>query len=182
MGHAKSTIVLCEDESHWLFVYRWLLERGVHRGEIRRIDLPAGRRAGTQHVLSSYSGEVREYRRRANNVQSRRLIVVIDADTSTVAARSAALDAELVKAGLPARGATERICFLIPRRNLETWLHVFHGNAANEEDDYKSLYDGDLKAEACSKGARAFEQWLQRPAAANDLPSLAASRPEVGRV
>jgi hypothetical protein len=80
----KSTIVLCEDETHWLFVYRWLLARGLLPNEVLLVPLPAGRGAGFHHVLSSYAQEMKEYRRKANHLRSRRLIVVLDGDISTV--------------------------------------------------------------------------------------------------
>jgi hypothetical protein len=166
----KSTIVLCEDETHWLFVYRWLLAKGSMPNEMVLVPLPAGRGAGFAHVVSRYAQEMREYRRKANHLQSRRLIVVLDGDVSTVQQRLAALAAELDRTGLAARDAAERVCILVPCRNGETWLHFFHGHPVNETADYKSLYAGDAKALACGAAGTAFAGWLQAPPAPGSPP------------
>ncbi len=183
MAATKSTIVLCEDEAHALFVYRWLLNRGLKSGEIRIVPCPAGRGAGTQHVVTSYPGEVSEYRARANHVSSRRLIVVIDADTSTVPQRLASLEAKLRDAGLAARASTERICLLVPRRNVETWIHFLQEKPVNETDDYSAFYLGDDRAPACENAGRAFNEWLQSAQPPDGSPpSLVAARQEAVRL
>ena len=180
MGNAKSTIVLCEDESQQLFVYRWLLARGVGAGDLRLLPCPAGRGSGAHHVLSKYPGEIQEYRAKANQVGSRKLIVVIDADVLSVAARFTALDAALTATGLSPRTATERVCLLVPKRNVETWLHFFHGNQVDEIDDFHALYQGDAKAPACKLAGQAFEKWLLGSATA--IPSLVTARAEAARL
>ena len=48
----KSTIVLCEDETHWRFVYRWLLEKGLKQNELRLVPLSAGRGLSPEAVVS----------------------------------------------------------------------------------------------------------------------------------
>jgi hypothetical protein len=178
----KSTIVLCEDETHWLFVYRWLLARGAKPNEIRRVDLPAGRGAGFQHVLSKYAQEVKEYRRRSNDVQSRRLVVVLDGDVSGVARRLGELDDKLQEAEIPRRGPAERVCILVPCRNGETWIHFFHGHPVDETSDYKPHYPKDAKALACSVAGQKFAGWLQAPPSPGSPPALVAARSEASRV
>ncbi len=178
----KSTIVLCEDETHWLFVYRWLLAKGSKPNEIVLVPLPAGRGAGFLHVLAKYAREVGEYRRRANHVQSRRLIVVLDGHASTVVQRLAELGAKLVEAGVPPRTATERVAVLVPCRNGETWIHFFHGHPVDEVSDYKPLYPSDAKAIACSVAGQAFADWLQVPPSPGSPPALVAARSEASRV
>jgi hypothetical protein len=178
----KSTIVLCEDETHWLFVYRWLLAKGSKPNEIVLVPLPAGRGAGFQHVLSKYAREIGEYRRKAHHVQSRRLIVVLDGDVSTVAQRLAELGGKLDEAGVPARGTAERVCILVPCRNGETWIHFFHGHPVDEVSDYKPLYPGDAKALACSVAGQAFADWLHAPPSPGSPSALVASRSETSRV
>ena len=180
MAGSKSTIVLCEDEAQRLFIYRWLVARGLHPGEIRLLPLAAGMGAGTQHVLVRYPGEVGEYRTRANHVAARRLIVAIDADTSTVQQRLAALDAAL---GQQPRQRTERICLLVPRRNVETWLHFLSQNTVTEEADYKAQYAGDALAPACERAGAAFETWHHAAQPTPGSPaSLIAARAEATRV
>lgn len=178
----KSTIVLCEDETHQLFVYRWLLAKGIKAHEIRNVSLPAGKKAGSQHVLSRYATEINEYRHRANHVASRRLIVVLDGDVSGVATRMTQLDRQLADAHLTPRDAAERVCILIPCRNGETWVHFFHGHLVDETSDYKPLYGGDTKASACNLAGRAFESWLRSPPTQGSPSSLLASRSEAQRL
>ncbi len=178
----KSTIVLCEDETHWLFVYRWFLAKGVLANEIRLVPLPAGRGAGLAHVVSGYAQEMREYRRKANHLQSRRLIVVLDGDVSTVEQRLADLAGELARAGVAARAAEERVCILVPCRNGETWIHFFHGHPVDEVTDYKPFYSGDAKALACSVAGREFARWLGAPPSDGSPPALVSSRSEAARI
>ena len=66
------------------------------------------------------------------------LVVVADADNLTVAERIAVLDAKLVEASQPTRRSDEPIFFVIPRRNIETWIYYLVGDAVDEETDYKS--------------------------------------------
>jgi hypothetical protein len=178
----KSTIVLCEDETHWLFVYRWLLAKGAKPNEIVLVPLPAGRGAGFQHVLGKYAREIGEYRRKAHHVQSRRLIVVLDGDASTAAQRVAELGAKLDEAGIAPRDVGERVCLLVPCRNGETWIHFFHGHPVDEVSDYKPLYPGDAKAIACVRAGQAFAAWLQAPPSLGSPPALLAARSEAARV
>jgi hypothetical protein len=183
MAARKSTIVLCEDEAHWLFIYRWLRSRGVHPNEIRCVPLPAGKGAATRYVLSRYPDEVREYRSRANQVAERRLIVAIDADTSTVPERLASLAAALEGEELPARANLDRICLLVPKRNVETWIHFLHQQPVNETDDCSAFYVGDARAPACKVAGAAFGAWLRADEPAQGSPpSIVAARQEVQRV
>ena len=182
MGHAKSTIVLCEDESQWLFVYRWLLARGLGAGDLRLVPYPAGRGSGTRHVISKYPDEMQEYRNKANQVGSRKLIVVVDADVVSVADRLSALDASLVAGGHTQRATAERVCLLVPKRNLETWLHFFHGQPVDETADFHALYQGDAKAPACKLAGPAFEKWLRGDSASPATPSLVTARSEAARL
>ena len=178
----KSTIVLCEDETHWRFVYRWLLEKGLKQNELRLVPLSAGRGAGFQHVLSRYAEEMGQYRRKANHLQSRRLVVVLDGDLSGVEKRMAELGDKLVQAAVEPRAAAERVCILVPCRNAETWIHFFHGHPVDETTEYKPFYQGDDKATACRAAGRAFAEWLQRPNVAGTPASLLAARAEASRV
>jgi hypothetical protein len=115
-------------------------------------------------------------------VASRRLIVAIDADASSVNARMMELEDRLTKSGIARREAAERICILVPRRNVETWIHHFHGHSVDETSDYKALYGGDAKGPACKKAGEDFEVWLRGGAAAPATASLDASRAEAKRV
>jgi len=177
----KSTIVLGEDETHWLFVYRWLLRRGVHAGEIRAVPWPAGKGAGAAHVVSQYPGEVADYRRKAGHVSARRLIVVIDADAETTAKRFHQLAGALKTAGLDARAEDERIAILVPRRNIETWFYFLRSNTVSEIDDYTHHFTKDTRAKDCDDAADCFVSVLAAPHSA-EPPSLTTARTEAARI
>lgn len=136
MGNNARVVILAEDQQHQVFVYGWLRARGFGVRDIRQLPLPAGRGAGEQYVRRQYPLQVREHRRRAASMACW-LVAVIDADTLEVRARESQLDAALVDAGLPMRSAGETLCVLIPKRNIETWIHFFSTGSADEDVDYK---------------------------------------------
>lgn len=136
MGNSAQVVVLAEDRQHLDFAYNWLVRRGFKPRKIRRLPVVAGRGAGEQDVRKRYPQEVETHRRRAHHMGCQ-LVVVIDADTRSVQARLQQLDQELVEAHLEKRSGEEAICLLIPKRNIETWIHFLLTNSADEATDYK---------------------------------------------
>ena len=65
------------------------------------------------------------------------LVVIIDADIFTIDKRIEQLGRELKDAGLSPRTPNEQIIYLIPRRNIETWVLYLTGSQVDEETDYK---------------------------------------------
>lgn len=115
---AASLVILCEDVQHEAFVRRTLRHLGV-KGTPRVERAPGGRGAGEQWVRNRYPVEVKALRR--GHVE-RTLVVTVDADTREVVERLREFDDALRKAGLEAREPGERIVFVVPRRNIETWI------------------------------------------------------------
>jgi hypothetical protein len=136
-------IVLGEGVQDQNFVYHWLRERGVARGKITKLQLPAGKRAGEQYVRMHYGSEVKQFRKRAGHLKLV-LVVVSDADTGTVEARVQGLDDQVQ------RRADERILLMIPRRNIETWIRYLCGAPVDEVTNYKPK---EPDAEACRAAA-----------------------------
>lgn len=137
MGNSAQVVVLSEDQHHQMFVYSWLRRRGIKSGKIRLVALPAGRGAGEQYVREQYPKEVQTHRRRAG-AQDCRLVTIIDADVLPVRKRFEQLDQSLLNAGLDKRSPGERICILVPKRNIETWIHfLVTTEPVDEEMDYK---------------------------------------------
>jgi hypothetical protein len=122
-------LVLGEDQQHQGFIYHWLRGRGVPRGKIRLLPLPAGKGAGEQYVRTQYAQQVADLRRR--NYLALALVVVIDADLAPVKQRVDELDAR------SPRQPGERIALVIPRRNIETWIRFLTAPPVDEEADYK---------------------------------------------
>jgi len=131
-------VILCEDRQHLAFVRRYLSGLGYNERQIRDAPCPMGSQAGEQFVRQRYPIEVSEQRRRVARL-SVNLVVVIDADDMPVDRRLQQLEQELANLTLPGRGPDERIAILIPRRNIETWIHYLNGDSVNEIDTFPKL-------------------------------------------
>ena len=129
-----SVAILAEDQTQQNFVYHWLRSAGVNLHKIRKLPVPAGRGSGSQHVINRYREEVHTIRR-SNQRITWRLVVVIDADDKTVDDRRRQLADALGEGQL--RRVDDPVCVLVPRRNIETWVHALLDHGVNEVDDYK---------------------------------------------
>lgn len=142
-------VVLCEDVKHKAFMLRYLTSLKFNVRQIRVRLAPPGSGAGEQWVRERYPEYVRSQRRRANHTKAS-LIAVIDADTSGVEQRRRQLDGALDAAGLSARNAEERIAIVIPRRNVESWVHFAVRREIDETTDFKHRYPA---VDACKDAA-----------------------------
>lgn len=158
MPNRSQAIVLVEDERHKMLLYRYLLRRGLSRHDVRIKPAPTGEGSAEQWVRASFATEVRAHRIRQARTTAA-LIVVIDADTHTLAARLAQLDQELGKAGIPAVRPDEPVARLVPKRNVETWILCLNGHHVNEVRDYKE--EGHEWNELVSPAAEALFQWTR---------------------
>ena len=127
-----------EDKQHQAFLTRLLRALGYPSNKLRALPLPAGQGSGEQYVRECYAREVRELRRRSDQVQQA-LLVMTDADDKETSEQMQQLAKELEQAGLGPRGESERIVVLIPRRNIMTWITYLLGNEVNETDAYPEL-------------------------------------------
>ncbi|WP_309896927.1 hypothetical protein [Archangium sp.] len=178
MGNSAQVVVLAKDQQHQVFVYSWLRKRGIERRKIRLLPVPAGKGAGEQYVREQYPKEVQTYRRRAA-AQDCQLVAVIDADVLPTSHRHAQLDQALQDAGLAKRSAGERICILVPKRNVETWSHFLVTGPVDEESDYKRPAK---TAEECREAARKLaETDFLETALAEFPPSLQQGWEELER-
>lgn len=170
MGNSAQVVILSEDQQHQTFVYSWLRQRGIERRMIRLLALPAGRGAGEQYVREHYPKEVQTHRRRAG-AQDCRLVTIIDADVLPARKRFEQLDQSLLDAGLEKRSSGERICILVPKRNIETWIHfLVTSESVDEETDYKRPAKS---SEECKEAGRRLADIDPLRAALDErLPSL----------
>jgi hypothetical protein len=170
--------VLCEDRQQEVFARTFLIGRGFDGGRIRVRITPKGKQAGEQFVRESYPMEVKAYRSRKNHL-SLCLVVILDADTSTVAERLSQLDAALEKHSQAKRQQEERIGVFVPRRNIETWIHYLQGDPVDELTKYSKLpHESECKADVQS-----FAQATLISGLSNDAPpSLQAACPELERI
>lgn len=126
-------VVLAEDAAAGLFLQRYVRKLRSVR-DIRLLPPPAGKGAGEQYVRSQYPSQVHELRR---GLVTRSLVVHVDADTRTVEQRRGELADALQQAREERRGDDERIALIIPRRNIETWIHGLCGVDVDEEYNFK---------------------------------------------
>jgi len=131
-------VILCEDSQQHTFIYRLLKQLGFPRGRIRVEQAPVGKGAAEQWVRESYPDEVKVYRQKRSHI-SIGLVTVIDADTEPVRHRYQQLNAKLEAEALNQRKDEEKICILVPRRNIETWLYALQGGTVDEEQSYPKL-------------------------------------------
>ena len=95
-------------------------------------------------------------------------MTIIDADVLPTRQRFEQLDQALQASGLEKRSPGERICILVPKRNIETWIHFFVTGPVDEETDYKRPAKS---AEECSEAARKLAETHHLNAAPADFPA-----------
>ena len=154
---SATVIILCEDIQQEIFVRQWLKEKGFNSRQIRVKRSPSAQGSAEQFVRTQYPVEVRECRRVATYQSvGVSLVVSIDADISSVEERRDQLDRALANSDLARRRPDERIAILIPKRNIETWVHYVMGEDVNETDIYPKLG----RPGACRAGIRNFVRAL----------------------
>ncbi len=136
MIRLTEVVILCEDPQQFVFVHRFLLRAGVNRHRISVRPFPAGKGSGEQYVREQFAREIVAFRRRASR-KSLALIVVMDADLDTVNHAKTRLWKTVTDVG-DDRQPHERIALLIPRRNIETWIHFL---LTRQEMDEVARYD-----------------------------------------
>jgi len=132
------TILLCEDQQQECFIRRFLLERRWSRHSIHVEKSPRARGAADQWVRESFPKELRAYRSKCNRL-SNCLLVAVDADMQTVQQRIRAFETECKKQNVPFRSGDERVAFIVPKRNIETWLAYLRGDSVDESREYRQL-------------------------------------------
>lgn len=171
-------IVLCEDVKHKTFILRYLISLGFNARQIRTKLPRAGRGAGEQWVRESYPEWARAQRRRANHT-SNSLIAVVDADSLSVEQRRQQLDDALGGAGFAVRDPKERIAIVVPRRNIESWIHFAETGEVDETTDFKPRY---REATARNAADVAIDASRTNANQSRVPPSLASACQELRRV
>lgn len=137
---SRLIIILCEDRQQEIFTRQWLLGLGFRGHEIAVRPIPAGRGSGEMHVRHTYPVEVKALRKvNSHDEIGRALVTVIDADTFAIDERHSTLDHALLQDGQRRRNDNEKIAILVPKRNIETWIHHIQGVVVNEIDAYRKL-------------------------------------------
>lgn len=168
-------IVRCEDLQQRCFLYRFLVEKGIHPRAIQIKHCPGG--DAKRFVFDEHPVQVKALRTVPH--LSKAVISMIDADDCTVADRKKQCDEALAASGLQPRAASERIAVLTPRRNIETWVHHLLGEAVNEHDEYPKFRGEERK---CAPAAKVFAGRCPNRMLDEDIPSLRDGCMELKRI
>lgn len=160
-------IVRCEDLQQHTFIYRCLVKRGVHRRTIQIKHCPKGKGDAKQFILHEYPKEVKALRSAPHVFKV--LISMMDADDCTVEHRKRQHDETLDAAGLDRRASEEKIAVLVPRRNIETWIHHLLGEPVTEDQECRR-FRGEERT--CAPAAEEFARRCPHQMRQDDLPSL----------
>jgi len=146
MGRRKvSVAVVCEDDMHRAFVVGYLREKKIER--FRLVVAPKGQGSGKQFVNQQYPPELKGIRRHPK--ERRALAVVTDADELTVQQRERQLAEALKNAGVSHPLAEERVCVVIPKWSIETWIACMYGVEESENNKIAKRFE---IAEAANAG------------------------------
>jgi hypothetical protein len=176
---AVHTVVLCEDTQTECFIRRFLVKQNWDRRQIRTETLPAGKGSGLVWVREKFVNELKAYRSRSTRAATC-LIVAADADDMTVEERIRTLKDACAGVAVPFRQDDEHVIFVIPRRNIETWLAFLRGESVNEVDAYRK-YDNESD---CRGQVAKLDDCCRRKKLEPDPPppSLAATCAEFKRI
>jgi hypothetical protein len=107
------------------------------------------------------------------------LVAAIDADTRTVAQRMRDFDDVCKEIGLEPRQRDERVMYVVPRRNIETWLAFLAGENVDEDHEYPRLeFERD-----CQQGVERLDELCgKRDLGPGASPSLQAACDEYNRL
>jgi hypothetical protein len=106
--------------------------------ELRVEKSPSAIGSAVQWVTHKFPFELRIYRQRRQRAASA-LIAIIDADTKDVQDRINEFEDKCKSMQIPFRDSDEAVAIVVPKRNIETWIHYLNGELVNEEDDYPKL-------------------------------------------
>jgi hypothetical protein len=181
MSRKVTAVVLCEDKQSRTVLYRYLKhERGFER--VRVLPLPAAQAegCGLQYVRENYATEVAAQRDKS---VTEVLVVHIDADNYTVENRHRELANELRKKEMVPRGQDEPIALVIPRWEMETWLHHYRGLPSVVETEKSYPKFKGHEAEAAKPTVAALVALVDgRAAAPANLPSITVAAEELRRL
>ncbi|MEG4508069.1 hypothetical protein QUA81_31360 [Microcoleus sp. F6_B4] len=171
-------VILCEDRQQEVFARYFLKKRGF-TGLFRANICPEGSECGSDYVRKQYPVEVKAYRQNKNRVAIG-LVVLIDADTGTLAERLNWLASVLDEHKQENREPNEAIAIFVPKRNIETWIHYLQGETVNEEAVYAKFKNNEAVCKTAVEDLadRCYSQSLPEDAP----PSLQAACGELQRL
>jgi len=136
---AKITI-LCEDRQQACFVRRFLMNRRWTRYDLYERIAPPGSGSGEQWVREQLPREMKAYRSKCNYLRNG-LVAVIDADSLEVVDRVRGFKTACDEQGVAPKQPDERVLYVIPKRNIETWLAYLRREPSVDEQTRYPRYE-----------------------------------------
>ena len=136
MSKVAKITILCEDIQQACFVRRFLMNRGWDRYDFYEKIAPPGFGSAEQMVRERFPSELQAYRSKSSHLKNG-LIAVVDADKRGVIERIRDFDEACDEKGIARKGPDERVLFVVPKRNIETWLAYLQGKSVDEETSYQ---------------------------------------------
>ena len=175
--------ILAEDNRLVSFCLKIVMKLGIQkiRKKITVEPVPKSG-AGFTWLYREYPGLVRKHRARATKT-SVAFVIGVDSDKKSPEERAADLDKKLEEAKLEKRKGDEAIVFVIPKRNIETWIMYFGGAKVDETTDYKNKVGKKPDIEKAANGfVEEYRKYIKKPDNFSTLSSLVATYVELGRV
>lgn len=136
-NRSSQIVILCEDTQQESFIRRFLKKaHGIESNLLRVVKNPGGKGSGEQFVRKCYPIELNAMRRR--NAKTT-LIAAIDADLIETSERIRQLNTACKEAGIEPTLSKDNIAFVIPKRNIETWITWLNGQSVDETTPYPKL-------------------------------------------
>lgn len=163
-----SLILIAEDTRPSRFIQAILKKLNVN---IRSIDVqiaPSGKGSGKAWVENETIRQ-RKVLRSKNYQENLCLIVATDADNESVAQRK-----QKILAGTK-REKAEKVCLLISKWSIETWLLHFRGTTVTEDKKLKRQYENSVSNKSIKYEANSFVDEFKRYQKGEEfqtLPSL----------
>lgn len=183
MGREKpQVVVLCEDKRHWAVLHHFLKQHGIGERKIRVVKSPGGRGAADSFIRKQFPAEVRAYRSKCSHLNIC-LLVMIDADPgNSPGDRINMLHESLRKKGIDPVKPEDRIALVVPRRNIESWMHFVIDNVIDEKTDYKHDHS-DSDSRLCGERLKQIQMQFRAGSTADALPpSLGEAIREIERI
>ncbi len=166
MKRTAQVVLLCEDEQHSVFMYRFFKRMGWNRRQLRIEKASRSKGSAEQFVRERFPHELQAYRRDRNRV-SCMLAVMIDGDNSGVEARHSSLVSACKNIGVLPRQDGEKVAIFVPTWNIETWLTYLSGEDVTEEHaDYPKL----ARARDCQNQVKSLADICQQGTLEEPVP------------
>ena len=176
-------LILAEDNRLFSFCLKIVMKLGIqkNRKKFDEVTIPKSG-AGYTWLYREYPALVKKHRARATKT-SVAFVVGVDSDKKSFGERATDLDKKLDEAKLEKRKGDEAIVFVIPKRNIETWIMYFGGAKVDETTDYKNKVGKKPDIEKAANGfVEEYRKYIKKPDNFSTLSSLVATYVELGRV